>query len=398
MNRKNYMVFCLSSFLQALIFYYPIASLYRIMHGITVWDMSLIECISFFVTMALELPWGIITEKIGYKKVLILSQGLYALSALVFALADGFGMFLLNRIIFAIAAAGISGCDSSLLYLSVNEQHAAHAFGMVEGLGTAGLLCASISYTLFFSDHPEHTVWATFIAYLFVFLLTFMLDDIKEEAAKRTSFRQTLASLWSCIKANRLYLLMATAVAVYGEVVREDVIVFAQLRCLELGMEAAWLGIFSFFAALAGLVSFASGMVQKRVSFASGSGILFTISIILLILVCNIRNPYWVAVLLIGLMCASSMLNPMVATYEQKQVPAQHRAGMISFYSIISNSLCIGVDLGLGALGNQSTISVYTASVGILAIVILLSTVYHRKQHQIQTCRNRNDSHRADQA
>ena len=46
--------------LQGMVFYGPIAALYRQSAGITIFEITMIESISLALSLLLELPWGIV--------------------------------------------------------------------------------------------------------------------------------------------------------------------------------------------------------------------------------------------------------------------------------------------------------------------------------------------------
>ena len=62
-----------------------------------------------------------VADKIGYKKTMCFCCALYFSSKLVFWKADVFAEFLLERVMLSIVIAGLSGVDSSILYLSCNK-------------------------------------------------------------------------------------------------------------------------------------------------------------------------------------------------------------------------------------------------------------------------------------
>lgn len=64
----------LLGFLQAMVFYAPIATLYRQAQGITLSQITIIESICLALCLLLELPWGIVADKIGYKRTMIFLQ------------------------------------------------------------------------------------------------------------------------------------------------------------------------------------------------------------------------------------------------------------------------------------------------------------------------------------
>lgn len=79
-----------SHFLQGLVFYAPVATLYRQANGVGVFQITVIESISLAASLAMELPWGWIADRIGYRNTLVICHFLYFISKIVFWRAEGF--------------------------------------------------------------------------------------------------------------------------------------------------------------------------------------------------------------------------------------------------------------------------------------------------------------------
>lgn len=67
-SKKNIYLMYAIALLQGMVFYGPIATLYRQANGLTVFHITLIESVSYLLCILFEVPWGIIADKIGYKK------------------------------------------------------------------------------------------------------------------------------------------------------------------------------------------------------------------------------------------------------------------------------------------------------------------------------------------
>ena len=123
MNKKTnvYLMFAIV-FLQGFIFYGPIATMYRQARGISMYDIFIIESISWILMIIFEIPWGWFADKFGYKKTIIISNLIFFVSKIIFFKAYSFEMFLLERVFLAIALSGLSGCDIALIYSSIDEK------------------------------------------------------------------------------------------------------------------------------------------------------------------------------------------------------------------------------------------------------------------------------------
>ena len=58
MNRKNIYLMYAIVLLQGMVFYGPIATLYRQASGVSIFQITLIESISYILCILFELPWG----------------------------------------------------------------------------------------------------------------------------------------------------------------------------------------------------------------------------------------------------------------------------------------------------------------------------------------------------
>ena len=147
--QKNiYLMYAISLF-QGMVFYASVATLYRQARGISVFQITLIESISLLLCLFMEIPWGIIADQIGYRKAMIFCCLLYVVSKIIFWQADDFAMFLLERILLSIVFAGMSGVDTSILYLSCKSEKSQHAFAIYDMLGTLGLLFSAFIFFVF---------------------------------------------------------------------------------------------------------------------------------------------------------------------------------------------------------------------------------------------------------
>ena len=111
MFQRNISLLYAISFLQGLVFYAPVATLYRRAAGVSMPEIAVIESISLLLSLLLEMPWGVAADRIGYRRTMILCSFLFFLSKLIFWRADSFFDFLLERILLAVVVSGLSGVD-----------------------------------------------------------------------------------------------------------------------------------------------------------------------------------------------------------------------------------------------------------------------------------------------
>ena len=134
--KRNRILLYAVALLQGMVFYAPVSTLYRAAQGVTVFEITLIESVSLALCLLLEIPWGYLADRIGYRRTMVFCAVLYLLSKIVFWRADGFGLFLLERVMLSVVIAGLSGVDMSILYLSSEEGESQKAFGIYSAMGT----------------------------------------------------------------------------------------------------------------------------------------------------------------------------------------------------------------------------------------------------------------------
>lgn len=142
MKKNLYLMYAIA-LPQGMVFYGPVATLYRQTQGISVFQITLIESIPLALSIALEIPWGFVADRIGYRRTMIFCSGLYFVSKIVFWKATGFGGFLLERVMLSVVLAGLSCVDFSIIYLSCKGKDSQKAFGIYKSMGMGGLLAAA---------------------------------------------------------------------------------------------------------------------------------------------------------------------------------------------------------------------------------------------------------------
>ena len=194
--------------LQGMVFYGPIATLYRQAHGLTIFQITLIESISLALLILLEIPWGIIADKIGCRHTIIFCSALYLISKIIFWKADGFAGFLVERIMLSVVESGFSGVDSSILYLSCGQKNSQKVFGVYHSMSMAGLLFAAGVYTMVVQDHYPLAGFLTVISYGGAAFLSLFLTDVRIHSVKKTDTEPFRVTIKKAMKNRSLLLFL----------------------------------------------------------------------------------------------------------------------------------------------------------------------------------------------
>lgn len=152
-------------FLQGMVFYSPVATLYRQAAGLDLFQIGLIESISLAAMLLLEVPWGWLADRVGLRCTLVASTALFALSKVIFWRAETFGGFLAERLVMAGAVSGLTGCDAAWLFACVGEENSQRAYGVQEACQTAGVLLAAAVSSLLLGENYRLAGLLTVVSY-----------------------------------------------------------------------------------------------------------------------------------------------------------------------------------------------------------------------------------------
>ena len=240
--KKNIIVMYAISLLQGMVFYSAVATMYRQAVGLTVFQITLIESISLALSLMFEMPWGIVADKIGYKQVMLICNILYFISKLVFWKANGFGMFLIERIMLGIISSGLSGVDMSILYLSSSKEEAQKVFGIYEALMTAGMLIASVVYSLLIAGDFRLAALLTVGSYGLAMVCTFFLQEVKRPTQEEEKPYKAFWEITKDILHRKELLLLLIGIALLSECHQTITVFLSQLQYVRAGMNDQMIG------------------------------------------------------------------------------------------------------------------------------------------------------------
>lgn len=179
-------------FLNGLVFFAPIALLVRTQAGVSEHIFFLLQALLSGVIFLGEIPTGFITDKIGYRKSLILAQILLltARSLLLGAfLSHSVWLFVAEAVVEGIAACFTSGTGSAYLYNLYGEEGYLAKTTHAGNFGTAGFIISTVAYAgIYKVSGITGLLAATAAADLGSVVMAFSLD--KEEKNQRVSGKE----------------------------------------------------------------------------------------------------------------------------------------------------------------------------------------------------------------
>ena len=349
MIKRNIYLLWGIALLQGMVFYAPVATLYRQAAGLGIFHITLIESISLWLMLMLEIPWGWLADRIGCRRTMLICCFLYFVSKLVFWRADGFSGFLLERILLSVVCAGLSGVDAGMLYLSCGEKNSHGIFSVYENLGQLGMLSAAGIYALWIGENYRLAAFLTMLSYGAAALLSLGLQEVAPMREKRSRLRNILTVLKGQL-GNPKVLLLLLAVGLLRESHQTITVFFSQLQYLEAGMSH---GEISLAYILVNLVALAGGF-SARLCRKTGAKMMGTGLLILSAVSCLVLGLFPVPVLsvlaVLLLRLCFSLMQPLQLDLQNKQITCRDRATALSMNAVVMDSLGIFLNLIFGRL------------------------------------------------
>lgn len=376
---RNIPLMYVITFFQSIVIYASISTLYRQARGVTLAEFAIIEGFSYIFQLAFEIPFGMLADKIGYKKTLLFSNGIYLLSKVIFWQAYGFSAFLLERFFFSMALAGLSGVSESILYLSCGKQDSQKVFSYSNAFGTAGMLTGSFIFTLFLSTHYDAAALGTVLAYCIAFFLSFFVADVAdtEKKEERSSVRRIVDTIKVTLK-DRKFLLFLLGIALVDYATWAARIMLSQPKFISLGMTEQHIGFFEIVLSVLALTGISSAALTKKLGFKKfmmlGIG-----AIGISVLVFGFTGHKLPAILSCALVeIAYNLIMPLIIDLQNKRVTVSDRATQLSVYAMISELLSFGISLLMSAVSAISYIGSFLLCAGMATTGILLFAYCYR--------------------
>ena len=346
-NKRNIRLMYAIALLQGMVFYGPIATLYRQAAGVSVFHITLIESIS--LALALEVPWGILADRIGYRRSMIVCCGLYFLSKIVFWQASGFGGFLAERLMLSVVCAGLSGLDVSILYLSCPEEESHRVFGIYNNLGMAGLLTASAVYAVFVGENYRLAGLLTVFSYGAAAVLALFLREVHPSQARTASHQLAdFAALLKQLARSPRLLLLVLAAAFLNEAHQTITTFLNQVQYTRAGLSASAIAVVYVVMTLLGLCGGFSARLTCWLGERRTGGLLLGLAAAACLALTLTQGPLVSVAAILLLRVCHSLFTPLQTTLQNRQVTTGDRATALSLNALLMDTVAVFTNLVFG--------------------------------------------------
>jgi MFS family permease len=363
----------LSNFLTGLVFWYSIEKVFMRGIGLGADSIGVIVAVTLAVTLALDVPAGMLADRWSRKGLLAVSAAALAGASLLAGLAHGLGLYLAAASFYAVYLVCTSGTYQALVYDVLHEEGRAGHYSRI--MGTA--------YALFLVGAAVANVGGGLIAQVsgslrLPFFLTIipclvnagLLLSIREPTFHKELQRgRVLHDLGRSLRTIGRVLVVRSLVITWltlavAEVFKQD---FGQLYALAFTSSAMLVAVFwAVYALLWALGSYLGHRLVKRLdgllvlSCAATVGLGF------------IRSPWGIALFLVQVVASAAAYN-LLETRVQQATPSEVRASILSVVSTLSRLVQLPFVLVLGWLISRGSVF---AGLQLVAGVAALGLVY----------------------
>lgn len=370
------------AFLQGMVFYSPAAVLYRQEAGLNILQISVIESISLLLCLVLEIPWGILADKIGYRLTMSICCLFYFISKIIFWKAWSFPDFLLERIFLSIAVSGLSGVDITLLYLYAPKGRSQKVFGIYEGLGTGGLLTASVCFSLFLKNHWREAALLTAAAYGLALILALLLGEIKTKTRERPLKKAGKTSLplfpGLFLAVSPSFFLFLSGVGLLAETRQYTTVFLNQLQYTACGLSAGTIALLYILTQIAGMTGPWSEYFTKKLGIPLFSASCFLCPAFLCFVLAFTHKPLCSAICILGIQGFFSLFQPLQSELQNRKIFTAHRATALSFQAMFLELISAASGPVFGSLAKKNLSLAFVAGGFFCGAGFLLFFLWYR--------------------
>ena len=380
MYKRNIIFLWGIALLQGMVFYAPVATLYRQAAGLGIFHITLIESISLWLMLCLEIPWGWLADRIGYRKTILVCCFLFFISKIIFWRAEGFPGFLLERILLSVVCAGLSGVDTGMLYLSCEEKDSHRVFSIYENLGQLGILVAAGIYAVWIGDDYRLAGFLTVLSYGAAAILSLGLEEVIPSQKTRTGPQKMLTVLKSQL-GNPKVLLFLLAVGLLNESHQTITVFLSQLQYNRAGMSHGEISLAYMLMNLTALAGgFSASLCDKTGAKIMGNGLLVLTSFSCLLLGL-FPLPVISVLAVILLRLCFSLMQPLQMDLQNRQISGGDRATALSMNAVVMESLGILLNLMFGRLAElQLQTAMFLGAVLCASGAVLYGLSFHQTE------------------
>lgn len=378
---KNIKLYTFYSIFTGKLFIGTTQILFLTFKGLNFTQIMLISSITTFLSILIEVPSGMLADKIGYKKCICVGLLLIIAGFPVIILSHNFNLIIVYGILNAIGGSTISGADVSLLYESLKKLNKEDEFKAtlrkIGSIKMAFISVVTIFSGILYSINEYLPYICTGIIYCLAFIVSFFFSDLENTEEKENyKFRDYFILSFNFIKKDKTikWLLFVSSIFTVFFINQNTLL---QRYMIDINFKVSLFGIvFFIYNIITAIALKHSGKIEDKL------GKYTKIVLMGLIVVCFVTAGllHNIAGIVILALCRISVatINPIIDTQINQAIESRNRATLLSFSNVIINitdavaSPIIG--LGIDKLG----IFIMYILLGIIGLIFIIFLFFER--------------------
>lgn len=359
-------------------FHLVVYTLFLLSKGFSTQQFFLIESAYYLVSLLLEIPTGVISDRVSRKWSLVLASviGIPIIPIIVFS--DSFIVVLLAMSVGGIGAALTSGTNTAILYDTLKALDLEGDFKKIAGkmgwYGSISMAFAGIVGGLLAQYDMAYAWWAYFVAGQLAMIVTFTLQEppFFRETKGEESYLQHLGKSWkmSTTGAAGYYVFYAAFIWFFFSIGFWLWQPYLELSAVPL----AWFG---FIYAIQNVIGGFTGKYAHRIEGVIGirNALLLIPLGLSVVFLLESRYIFVLGFLFIFMQSAfSGPFHPLLDDYINKRIPSSKRATVLSIKNMVNSLLFMVFSPIIGHM--VDLYSLQTALFGMGSVLLILSLVF----------------------
>lgn len=280
-NKKSvYIRYYLYSIFTSTSLIVPIRVAYMIAFGITTPQISLMKSVFSIIVFLFEIPTGILADKYGNRKSVVLGSILFSIHSLFYILFPNFWGFILTQIILGFANSFISGADSSYLHTyhelnnkSVNFQS---IFSKLRAFTRPVSLFFSVVSSILFAFNPKLNFFLTFLLGLLAAVVFISLPEENNNRFNQHTHTSEITTLgFKFFRSDKSIILDVVAFAMLTGILIANFELYQVLFSMAKIPIELYGAIYASFSILAMIGDLLSNKITQYLNFRRSFGIFF---------------------------------------------------------------------------------------------------------------------------
>lgn len=369
---RNVDLINMTKILRSTIILWPVMTLIYLAKGLSFFEIGLLNSIGSLIIFVLEVPSGVMADKFGRKKNLLLGYFLNVIFVFVLYYSKSLIGLILAEIIFSVSSCLISGTDTSLLYDSLQHEKRERDYGAIiaqnSSITLAISLFTTIIATMLFANHSKVIFLWTAIIYAAMFVVSLFLSEVRvaHEPRKAEETTTNEATLLKTIKKYKVFIILSLFSSMIILLVSNIAVLTAPIL-IENGMELKYTGYVLTGSKIISIILLRN---QQTILSHIKKNVFITFTAILgfsLILLFFINSQYYWIYTICIVASANDFLQPIISEKINEHIQSNNRTTMLSVTNMLDNILFFVGDpilgVGIDKIG-------YNRSFGIFGILM----------------------------